>query len=299
MHIQKTISNVIGLLIPFPNVRRKVKRTIMKYDIYAWCQMLIFTHSKPKQKSICLIEFNDCHGEVIAGFLPYFKNKGYNVDIIISNSINNEKPFCRQNMHKIKIYKVSPQTIRAFITSKRMKEYEHIFLMSSAYYKNKHGIPNTYYTLLPYFNRAKLKPYLIEHDLKDISLFSEEDYLKENRIITLGKFDTGIFINPHDFGEVKHSSKNEITTFITVGKIEPKRKNFDKLIQALNTLINKKKNFRVIIIGIGQLSSIPKKYRPYIKITGRLKFPKMYKYLESADFSLRCWIVKTHCTTVI
>ena len=137
-----------------------------------------------------------------------------------------------------------------------------------------------------YFKRAKLKPYIIEHDLKDIAIFSEENELKENRIITLGKFDKGIFINPHNFGEVKNLSKNEITTFVTVGKIEAKRKNFNKLIESLNTLIDKRQNFHVIIIGMGKIKTIPKRLRPYIKITGRLNFPKMYKNLESADFFL-------------
>lgn len=286
MHIQKRISNIIGLLIPFPNVRRKVKHAIMKYDISAYWQLFIFLHSKTKQESICLVEFNNCHGEVIAGFVQYFKKLGYNIDIIINSAVNDEKPFCRQDMHGIRIFKAHSTTIRAIINSQNMKKYKHIFLMSSAYYKTKPNKHQDYCTLLPYFKRANLKPYIIEHDLKNILLFSEENELKENRIITLGKFDKGIFINPHNFGEVKNLSKNEITTFVTVGKIEAKRKNFNKLIESLNTLIDKRQNFHVIIIGMGKIKTIPKRLRPYIKITGRLNFPKMYKNLESADFFL-------------
>lgn len=286
MHIQKRISNIIGLLIPFPNVRRKVKRAIMKYDISAYWQLFIFLHSKTKQESICLVEFNNCHGEVIAGFVQYFKKLGYNIDIIINSAVSDEKPFCRQDMHGIRIFKAHSTTMRAIINSQNMKKYKHIFLMSSAYYKTKPNKHQDYCTLLPYFKRANLKPYIIEHDLKNILLFSEENELKENRIITLGKFDKGIFINPHNFGEVKNLSKNEITTFVTVGKIEAKRKNFNKLIESLNTLIDKRQNFHVIIIGMGKIKTIPKRLRPYIKITGRLNFPKMYKNLESADFFL-------------
>ena len=286
MHIQKRISNIIGLLIPFPNVRRKVKRAIMKYDISAYWQLFIFLHSKTKQESICLVEFNNCHVEVIAGFVQYFKKLGYNIDIIINSAVSDEKPFCRQDMHGIRIFKAHSTTIRAIINSQNMKKYKHIFLMSSAYYKTKPNKHQDYCTLLPYFKRANLKPYIIEHDLKDIAIFSEENELKENRIITLGKFDKGIFINPHNFGEVKNLSKNEITTFVTVGKIEAKRKNFNKLIESLNTLIDKRQNFHVIIIGMGKIKTIPKRLRPYIKITGRLNFPKMYKNLESADFFL-------------
>lgn len=286
MHTQKIISNIIGLLIPFPETRRKIKRAIMKYDIYAITQFLFFISSRTRPNNICLIEFNNCHGEVISGFIPYLQNKGYNIDIVINKTVHEEKPFCRHNMRGIRIYKSSPTTIRAIINSKHMKKYKHIFLMSSAYYKTKPNKHQDYCTLLPYFKRAHLKPYIIEHDLKDIAIFSEENELKENRIITLGKFDKGIFINPHDFGKVRALPKNKITTFIIVGKVEAKRKNFNTLINALEILANKHKHFRVIAIGNGQIEHLPENIRPYITITGRLKFPEMFNYMEQADFFL-------------
>lgn len=286
MHIQKTFSNLIGLLIPFPIVRRHVKQCLMRYDLCAELEFMQFCKRKLRENSVCLIEINGCHGEVLAGIIPLLKKAGCkNIDIAVNADVYDEKPFCRLDMHDVHVYRMPYNMINRFINSDRIKKYKHLFLMSSAcYHIQEDGYE--YSTILPLFRKAGLKPVIIEHDLKDVSRFNEEDFLAEKRLVTLGKFDKGIFINPHDFGEVREKVKSSYTTFVTVGNLEAKRKNFHQLIETINMLVKKGKHFKVVVIGRGNQEKIPSELRQYIHFTGRLKFPQMYKQLEKADFFL-------------
>ena len=93
-------------------------------------------------------------------------------------------------------------------------------------------------------------------------------------------------MNPCLFGDVKITQKNKITTFITVGGIAAFRKNHAELINAIQELVKQKLKFKVIIIGKGELNNLPDEIKPYIEITGRLKFPEMFEQMEKADFFL-------------
>lgn len=285
MSVQKTFANIVGLLIPFPKARRAIKDKLTKYDLSSMLEFVCFRSKKPRENSICLLEFNPFHGEVISAILPYFRKLGYNIDIVISQEVFKEHPFCRQDMHGIKVYKTKYFLANRIISCKRMKSYKHIFLMSSADYNIFDSAGNCG-TFINSFYQAGLDPYITEHELTNIVRFNEINELNNNHIITLGKFDKGVFVNPHSFGNVKISPKNKTTTFITVGGIDPKRKNFDLLIKSVERLLERTTDFHIIVVGQGKVQDIPEKIRQYITITGRLKFDKMFKQMEKADFFL-------------
>ena len=94
-------------------------------------------------------------------------------------------------------------------------------------------------------------------------------------------------VNPHYFGEVKITPKNEVVNFITVGELNPKRKNCQLLISAVENLVSSGiTNFKITVIGRGEMTDIPENIAQYFNIKGRLEFPTMYKEIEDADFFL-------------
>ena len=238
-----------------------------------------------RKNSVLVIEFNGCHGEVIGTMVKYLDDLGYKIDVLINTKTLNEQPFCRQKISDMRIYKIRPKFEKIFLHSRNARKYAHVFLMTSAYYYTDNP-DGKYKCALPFFNGTKLKPYVIEHDLNDVKKFCEDDLIKSNHLITLGKFNRGVFVNAHDFGETKKLPRHTPTTFITVGNIEGKRKNFDILVDAAQKLAQHGAEFKIIVVGRGNVFKIPADIRQFFEITGRLNFPDMFEKLESADFFL-------------
>lgn len=284
--IKREFINIFLIFVWDAPTRRRLRQKWMDFHLSAYFKYLWYCIRPMRPNSVLLIEFNDCHGEVMGGIIPYFQKLGYNVDILINTKTYAEKPFCRQDMRGVRVLRTwtswgPSQLMRA----KRTARYKHVIMMTSACYwlQNSTG---GYVCGLGVFDGTDLKPFIIEHDLNDVAVFGEEKYLQSNHLITLGKFDRGTFINPHKFGRTTINPKNKITTFVTVGGIEPKRKNHKMLIDAIENLAKRDAPFRIIVIGNGNTDSFPAHIRQYIEFTGRLNFPKMFDKLESADFFL-------------
>lgn len=282
--LRKISTNIFCLFIWHRPTRHKVHDWLNDFELDRLMTYLRYVFSPLRSRSVLLIELNNCHGEVIGGIIPYFQKLGMNIDIMINSVLLDEKNFCRQDMKKVRIYPITKWR-RCFLTARKTRRYPYVFLMTSAcYYIVKPD--GGYGCMLPLFDGTKLKPFVVEHDLNDVAQFGEEEMLRENRLITLGKFDRGIYVNPHLFGTVNMMPKHGTTTFIVVGNIEAKRKNFNLLTDALTTLAAAGKDFKVIVIGRGTLDALPANVRPHIEITGRLDFEQMFDKLESADFFL-------------
>lgn len=283
--IKKILINIVCLFIWHRPTRHRVRDFLLCVNIPILAEYIKFRVARVQPRSALLIEFNDCHGEVTAGFIPYFQRMGYNIDILMNHKTLAERPFCRHDMSRVRVFRTWPQLSRIFLTGAHIKKYQHIILMTSACYfivKPDGG----YGCMLDMFRATGLRLHVIEHDLNDVAEFGEEDLLRQNRLITLGKFDRGVYVNPHLFGDVKISPKNTTTTFIVVGNIEAKRKNFGMLTSALTELAERGADFKVIIVGRGQIENIPAAARRHVEITGRLDFPRLFEKLESADFFL-------------
>ena len=121
--------------------------------------------------------------------------------------------------------------------------------------------------------------------------FSIDNNSWDEKNITLRKLNykgaKSVVVNPHFFGEIQVTDKNEITNFITVGSLKPRKKNCDTIIDAVKQLHDKGvKNFKVTVVGKGDLKGIPKEIRKYFDIKGRLSFKNMYEEIEKSDFML-------------
>ena len=283
-HFKRLIANIIVIPIRNKEKRHYIRRKILDFRFVNLIYLLKFLFSSIRKNSVLLIEPNDCHGEVIAGYLKYFIDLGFPIDILINSKVKNENPFCRLDMKNIQVF--HGDNIKLMLKFKLLHEYKHIILMTSAYYKRGKNEP--YPSFLNKCPKLKKYPslFVVEHDLIDIERFEEKDLITKNRLLTLGHFSQGVFASPIRFGSLKITPKNDITTFITVGAINSVRKNHQILIDSIKSLSQQNLKFKVLVVGLGVLENLPIEIHPYIEILGRLDFPKMFEAVEKADFFL-------------
>jgi len=136
----------------------------------------------------------------------------------------------------------------------------------------------------------KSKIFFVSHEAK----FAVDNGTWREKNITLRKLNykdaKSVVVNPHYFGDVQITEKNEITNFITIGALRAKRKNSDMIIDAVKNLHSKGiTNFKVTVVGKGELKHLPKEIHKYFDIKGRLAFDKMYDEIEKSDFLLTAY----------
>ncbi len=236
-----------------------------------------------KKNSVLLFEAQPHHGECLPAYIKYLNDLGFHVDILMLKKLIKTKPFCRMPRNsRFRIFKYNYSNIDEILKNKNILHYKHIIITTAIHnYTPQISVIEQYPTL-----KKHPSIYIIEHDIKDISKNKEENYLISNRIITLWNFHKGIMINPHYFGKTKITAKSRKSTFIVVGNIEAKRKNHKILFDSIEALHKKNKNFNVIIIGRNKDNNykIKDNIKEHLTITGYLNFPKMFKYMEKADF---------------
>lgn len=274
--------------IPSKKIRHYLRTCVESLDVKSewktWKRLLKIT---PDEKTILVVEANTTHGEVVPGYVKYCLDLGYKVDVVITPEVARERPFLRFEHENLRIFILSHWGLKLLFAMPKVYNYKKILITSSAYYFLGDG--NKWPAVVDVFGlkQHENKLIVVEHDLLDIKKLNEEDLLKDNKILTLSEFDKGIMVNPHYFGEVKVTAKNELTNFIVVGGIQAQRKNHKMLLEAVKELAEKKiENFKITIVGKGNLDDIPYNIRKFFEIKGRLDFPKMYDEMEKADFFL-------------
>ena len=94
-------------------------------------------------------------------------------------------------------------------------------------------------------------------------------------------------VNCHWFGNICLPPKNKVTRFISVGEINPVRRNFKILLDAVEFLYDKGiTNFHITIIGRGNLDFVNPKIRKFFSVLGRVSYSNMYSEIEKSDFML-------------
>ena len=286
MKIKHIIANVLSMPIRNREKRNLFRKAVSGFYLKDILSFFKFEKAEKKDKSILLVETNVTHGEVIAGYVKYFIDLGYQVDILINSDILKENPFCRLDLSEVRIFNSHYSMMYFFLKLKQLIRYKHIVLMTSAGYYTKTS--KGYDTVFSFYKDIKKHPslFVVEHDLIDVKRFEEEDLIKKNRLLTLGHLSQGVFASPILFGDMKITPKNEITTFITVGAINSVRKYHQILIDSIKSLAQQNLKFKVLVVGLGALENLPIEVHPYIEILGRLDFPKMFEAVENADFFL-------------
>ena len=285
-HIRRSFASLVSAFISNPNTKKNVYQSLSEFSIWDIPTIHKFRKTPIRKKSVLLIETNGCHGEVISAYFQYFRDMGYNVDIVMHDFIYREHHFTRHDMSNINIYHCHMTAMHKIFKSDKMNKYDAIFVMTPMNFSfGSQSVLN----LFPELQRFK-NLYIVAHNVPDI----ENNYQKfdKKHIFGLGrKLNDFPSTNPHLFGNVqKNPTKHNPTTFITVGRIDPQIKDHKMLISAVEKLATHGYDFRVIIIGGGKkLPKIPDNIKKYIQMPGRQIAEKMFRYMEQSDFFLTLW----------
>jgi len=264
------------------------RKNINKTLVYLFKNDTKFYQYTIKDKSILIVEPNPYHAEILPGFVKYFKDLGYNVDLFIRHENIEEKIFVGHSKTFIQnIFVGSAQHLKKLLKLEKIKNYEYVFFSSSAYWE-PYGYTDSYLNYLGFEPKCKNGLLLVEHNIDPcLKKYNEEKYVEQGRLFTLSGFENTNMLSPHCYGYEKVAPKNKVTKFIVVGGINIESKNHNLLFQAVRNLKNNGENeFKVIIVGGGNKLDIPKDILQNVEHKGRLNFKKMFMEVNNADFFL-------------
>lgn len=234
--------------------------------------------------TILLIELNhNSHRETMPGYAKYLLDLGYNVEVLVSESIGGS--FCRFP-EKIKIYRFPESYILEIMQDSRLSCYKRLIFNSKVIYKPNNWID--IHEFIPNLKSGQKKNLYVQHhidrllevpDDRQCILANPSKCLEQELLI----------VNPHYFGNIKNHLLNKKVKFLVVGALEKRRKNVCLLFDALNKLNDMKvDNYEVIVIGRCQdvLDDLDNSIKKHLILRGRLNFSDMYKEIENADYFL-------------
>lgn len=263
------IITICGISI---KIRRQNKR---KYIIKKFWQHEV------ANKTVLIIEANDCHKETILGYMKYFVDLGYNIELLINGQ--SENILCKINSN-IKVWELRSSELEDILQNEKIKKYEILFFNSKIIYTPSGWLDIHKY--IPQLKQGKMKNIYVQHHIDRINEVKEDTQLILANPSHNKELEKHI-VNPHYFGNINITDKNLITNFIVVGGIEAQRKNHNLLINTIEKLLsNNITNFKITIVGNGTLNTLPLKIKNKIDIKGRLDFMNMFKEMENADFFL-------------
>lgn len=252
--------------------------------------MFDFFFSKtPEIKESTFLVWEPCsvnHSEVVPGFCRYLLDLGYHVSVILNPKHYKEGLFCRFRDENISYNKMSKRQIKLFFKNDDLSKIKGVLVTTAGkicdnvHYEQCYDVFNK--------NIDKKKIFIVEHKAN----FAIDEGKWDEKIITLNKLNykgaKSTVVNPHYFGEINITPKNEkITNFAVVGTIRERKRNNELIINSVEKLYEAGyENFKVTVIGKGNLKNIPSKIRRFFDIKGRMPFNKMYDEIEKADFFL-------------
>ncbi|MBO7645183.1 MAG: hypothetical protein J6S57_02675 [Alphaproteobacteria bacterium] len=290
-----TIFQKIRLLFTLhTKTRHKLRERFVQND-YKRAQSALYSKLKlPKfdvkvrPHSVLLVEPNPYHGEIQPGFVKYFQDLGYNVDIFMRLENHLENPFSDYGKNPPRTFFGTAPIIRNWMNNLKGDEYDYIFLSSSAFWNRPKEFFGKYLDYLGKIPESRHGILMIEHNaIPYLTQYDEVKYLKQNRVFALTANNGIPRLNPHYFGEfdVKTFDKSFVK-FVVVGGINASCKNHTLLIDCIAEMVaDGITNFKVDVVGNGKLE-IPIKLKPYINILGRLNYHDMYATVNGADFIL-------------
>lgn len=262
---------------------KKIRRNFIKYDHY----YLDFLKHDIPEKSVLIVEPNNYHGEIIPGFVKYWQNLGYHVDVIMRVANYEENPFALFAQDEMPdIYPMQKWRISKVLKSKMMREYDFVFISSFDYQETK----ERYYDYLGFEPQSHWGSLCIYHNCQNIEPYGEIKKYLGKRLFVLNEFPLAEgkakLLCPIYFGNIAPHEKNSKTRFVMIGRLSPNTRNCAQLLEAIEKLLQENiTDFEVCVIGSGGME-IPEHLKKHIKKLGRLNFHDMYHHCMDSDFLL-------------
>ena len=300
MCMKKSLINVICLLIPSRAMRKHVRFWLSEYSFSQDKEYVrAFDANVVGDKTVLVVEPSVTHGEIVPGFVQYWLDLGYSVDVLLHRDVMRDNPFCRFKDSRLRFFNHSYTSYKSLLSSPNINKYRYLFFSTAAYARgfNKDGSVYSMrdcMTCLP--QRAK-SFFLVEHNLKNVRPFKEIHLLEGGRIITLAPFSwegqRTVMVNPHYFGEVAITPKGKPTQFIVVGALDMQRRNHNLLVDAIFSLVEMgRKDFHITVVGSGRANIAALKAEltgtlaEHVTFTGWITFEELYALMEKSDFLL-------------
>ena len=215
---------------------------------------LIFPASKPVIKDNTFFVWEPCsksHSEVVPGYAKYLLDLGYHVSVLVTPDRIKEGLFSRFQHPNISLNKMSQKAIHKYFKTSNLSEASGLMVTTVGKLCDDIHFDECYSHFATDIDKKKL--FFVEHEAK----YAVDAGTWRDDLIILRKLNykgaQGIVVNPHYFGDVKITPKNEdVTNFITVGAVSLKKKNSEFIINAVARLHELGyRNFKVTVVGKG------------------------------------------------
>lgn len=226
------------------------------------------------------------HGEIIPGYAKYLLDLGYEVLVLMTPDRIDEGLFARMSNPKLTLAKLSQRQIRRFLKTPDIHDAAGILITTAG--KLSRDADHRTDLDIVFNGRPPENVFLVEHDAAPLL----DNKIWDSNLITLreltGQSAPSVVVNPHYFGEVKFTPKNQSKTcFTMVGAARAKRRNDNLVLNAAEKLVASGiTDFEIRLVGKKGTLHIPDVLTPYITEVGRVNFQELYTEIENSDFIL-------------
>lgn len=286
---ERIITKKIVYIGNFAYFKVKEYKDMLYYKLFGFIPLFRKKIKEPIVKNNTFIVWEPCsksHSEVVPGYAKYLLDLGYDVSILVHPDRYKEGLFCRFKEKNISYNKLNKKDIKKFFKNNDLENVKGVMVTTVGKICDCVHYEQAYETFNPNTDRKKLL--FVEHEAS----FAADKGSWDDSLITLRELNykgaKSVVVNPHYFGEVKITPKNnDIVNFITIGAIRPNKKNSQMIIDSIYEVYKRGyRNFKLTVVGKGSPKHIPAEIRKYVDIKGRLSFSKMYDEIEKADFFL-------------
>ena len=238
-----------------------------------------FLNLKDTQNPVLIVLYENYHLECLPGFIKYFINLRYKVDILIRDySIESIEKLNPTRYIRIFQYKNIDEIKHNLQSFKNItKKYKFLFLLT--FDKNR----IKFYKDLGYYNHPN--SLFIIHHINELYSVGLERYILENKVFSIIDTKKILYLNPSYFGHFKLSFKKhkKVAFFIT----STKYRNYDYFLNGTNFLKNNSIDFEINVVGrCGKfgIKDVPKELRKYFQFYKKISYQKMYEIILKSDF---------------
>ena len=237
-----------------------------------------FVDSDIRPNSVIIFEPNIYHFECMPGYIKYFLDLGYNVDVLISTGYDEslERAEFKNDLRIFEFDRLEDLNFFSSKVSDKLAKYDYS-LIHSADVSKKEIINNLGYLKNP-------NSLFVVHDTVAIEKLGLEGFNSKGQVFTLADYGIANYVNPNYFGEITPHEKNDVTTFFitsTVGR------DYLPLVKAVKALTSQGINLKVEVTGHSSnfsKDSVPDDLQKYFEFHGKVPYQKMYSLIENSDY---------------
>lgn len=248
----------------------------------------LYSFRKVKKNTILITELNDVHQECLPGYISYFQNLGFNVEVLLTKAGVKQKALCRIKPESIKQYTFyTKYGLKKFLNNKKSLNYEYIFFNSFWVYFSDKLLPCT-----DFINGVEpVKKFFYQEHIVNKVL---PDLVNKNQVFVIADLPYNFLekkplpVCPLYFGDIKTHIKNDCITFISVGAIKEKEKKNSDLLEKICEEYHGKYDFKIIICARQSITpeDFSVKYAEHFEVYQNPDYELLYKLVENSDFFL-------------